>query len=420
MLLSVCSPLLDVMRPVFTRHRTYQLVCGILLGMILSTGDTTMTAVYLALGNVFPDAFQRYWSLEQVLRRRTWNVEDLMAAFAEFLLRLFPDGYFIADVTHTTTQGKHQAARGFRKNPHYRKGYQNQSKYLAGNDILSVAFISREAHQSGIRSWCFALGGVLVRMANKKFNEQATLVRTIERVVPKGKTVLYDRGGNAAATVNRLGKNYRYITRLNANAVFYADATCRTKLAIKDHAVVAGKRKRENVYRSRHICYRRGVKFPILVVAEWFYNRSKRRWRVVYYLCTDTTATAEEVIAAYTLRRQIETTHSDSKLFAGFEDCRVRSADSIEAWCSLSLMAIGMLEYLRWNLTHTETPDRHLDSILHTLRMHWYHPKQLTRGLVCCFFRHCLLAGKNEAESFGAYFFSNNGSTPLSSTHGRE
>jgi hypothetical protein len=39
----------------------------------------------------------------------------------------------------------------------------------------------------------------------------------------------------------------------------------------------------------------------------------------------------ERVIEEYTLRRQIETMHSDSKLCTGFEDCRLRSEKSIEA-----------------------------------------------------------------------------------------
>ena len=63
-------------------------------------------------------------------REARWEVEDLISAFARFLLASFANGRFIADVTHTTTQGMHQAASGFRKNPHYRKGYENQSKFL--------------------------------------------------------------------------------------------------------------------------------------------------------------------------------------------------------------------------------------------------------------------------------------------------
>ena len=214
MLLSVCSSLFAALRPVFSRSASYRLVCGILLGMMLAQGDTTLSNVYLSLTAFAPDAVRRYWSLEQVLRRRSWQVEDLIAAFLGFLLRIFPQGRIIADVTHTTTQGKKQAARGFRKNPHYQKGYQNQSKFLAGNDILSIALLVDERAENGrITRYCFALGGILLRLANKRRGEKQTLWRAIERIVPHGMIVLYDRGGNDAKTINRLGQNYCYITR---------------------------------------------------------------------------------------------------------------------------------------------------------------------------------------------------------------
>lgn len=409
MLLSVCSSLFAALRPVFSRSASYRLVCGILLGMMLAEGDTTLTNVYLSLTAFAPDAVRRYWSLEQVLRRRSWQVEDLIAAFLGFLLRIFPQGRIIADVTHTTTQGKKQAARGFRKNPHYQRGYQNQSKFLAGNDILSIALLVDERAENGrITRYCFALGGILLRLANKRRGEKQTLWRAIERIVPHGMIVLYDRCGNDAKTINRLGENYCYITRLNANAVFYTNSKCKTKLNIKSEAEVVQKRKRENVYRSHHRCYRKGVKKPVLVVAEWFYNRPKRRWRVVFYLCTDTDMKPERVIEEYTFRRQIETTHADSKLFTGFEDCRLRSEKSIEAWCCLSLMATGILEYLRWRLAHSVDVRHTTNGVLETLRMHWYHPQKLTRGLVCCYLRHCLLPRQNQEVTSGADFFTKN------------
>jgi hypothetical protein len=414
MLLPVCSSLFAALRPVFTRSATYRLVLGILVGMMLAAGDITLTNVYLSLTAYRPDAVRRYWSLEQVLRRRSWQVEDLIAAFLGFLLARFPNGRIIADVTHTTTQGKKQAARGFRRNPHYKKGYQNQSKFLAGNDILSLAFLADEPQENGhLERFCFALGGVLLRVANKKRGEKPTLVRTIERIVPKGMIVLYDRGGNDAHTINRLGKNHTYITRLNANAVFYHDQACKHKLDIKHEPSVVQKRKRENVYRSDHICYRRGVNKPVLVVAEWFYNRAKRRWRVVFYLSTNTDMKPERVIDEYMLRRHIETTHSDSKLLSGFEDCRLRSEKSIEAWCSLSLMATGILEFLRWKLTRSLDVNHSTQSVLTTLRMHWYHPKNLTRGLVCSYLRLCLLQGQHQTATSGADLFTKNVSKPL-------
>jgi hypothetical protein len=188
-------------------------------------------------------------------REARWQVEDLIAAFAEFLLTIFANGRFIADVTHTTTQGKKQAARSFRKNPHYRKGYENQSTFLAGNDVLALAFLADGTQENKrIQRYCFALGGVLLRLSNKKRREKQSLVRAIERIVPKGQIVLYDRGGNDAKTINCLSENYTYITRLNANAVFYSDPQCKHKLDIKHEPDVVQKRKRENVYRTHHIC----------------------------------------------------------------------------------------------------------------------------------------------------------------------
>lgn len=406
MLLSVCSPVLTALRPVFTRAATHRFVCGIILGLILAQGDTTLTNVYLSLNACIPDVVKRYWSFEQVLRRRSWQVEDLIAAFLGFLLTVFPHGRIIADVTHTTTQGKKQANRRFRPNPHYKKGYQNQSKFLAGNDILSLALmVDTHAENGRMTRYCFALGGLLLRIANKKRGELPTLVRAIERIVPKGMLVLYDRGGNDAKTINRLGKNYTYITRLNANAVFFSDEQCKTKLNIKSEPTVIQKRKQDNVYRSRHICYRKGINMPILVVAEWFYNRSKRRWRVVYYLSTNLDLTAEKVVEEYGLRRHIETIHADSKLFTGFEDCRLRSEQSMEAWFCLSLIATGLLEFFRWRLNHSLDGNHSTNGVLETLNMHWYHPRNLTRGLVCCFLRHCLGSGKHNLQSSGATSF---------------
>ena len=85
------------------------------------------------------------------------------------------------------------------------------------------------------------------------------------------------------------------------------------------------------VYQTHHIYYRRGVKKLVFVVAEWFYHRPKRRWRFVFYLCTNTDMPYKRVIEDYTFRRQIKTTHSDSNLFTGFEDCCLRSEKGIEA-----------------------------------------------------------------------------------------
>ncbi|MCU0424909.1 MAG: hypothetical protein MUF71_04710 [Candidatus Kapabacteria bacterium] len=60
MLLSVCSPVFAALRPVFTRLATHHLVCGILVGLIVVQGDTTLTNVYLSLNAFTPDVAKRY------------------------------------------------------------------------------------------------------------------------------------------------------------------------------------------------------------------------------------------------------------------------------------------------------------------------------------------------------------------------
>ncbi|MBD1210262.1 MAG: hypothetical protein H9535_17670 [Ignavibacteria bacterium] len=77
--------------------------------------------------------------MEQVLSR-SWEVEDLIAPFI-FASYLYQRTLHCRR-THTTTQDKHKAAPGFRKNPHYRKGYENQSKFLADNDVLTDSHLS--------------------------------------------------------------------------------------------------------------------------------------------------------------------------------------------------------------------------------------------------------------------------------------
>ncbi len=169
-----------------------------------------------------------------------------------------------------------------------------------------------------------------------------------------------------------------------------------------------GERKKDKVYRSHYICYRKGVKKPVLVIAEWFYHRPKRRWRVVFSLCTKTYMPPERVIEEYTLRREIETTHSDSKRCMGFEDCRLHTEKSIEAWCCLSLLSTGILEFLRWRLMHSPDWKHSTGGVMETLRMHWYHPRNLTRSLVCCYLRHFLLAWHHDPATSGADFFTTN------------
>ena len=171
MLLSACSSLFDALHPLFTR----------------SASCPSLSARFLEVG-------------------------DLIAVFAGFLLATFTNGRLIADVTHTTTQGKHRAALGFRKNQHYHKGYRDQSKFLTGNDALSLACLADEMQENGrIQHYYFALGGILRRLSNKKkvarnraMFEQLSGLRRKDKLFSTTVSAMMPRPSN------NLGENYLY------------------------------------------------------------------------------------------------------------------------------------------------------------------------------------------------------------------
>jgi len=396
----------ESLRPAFSRQRSYALVGALLAALLLCGKYTTLTELFLQLGALLPGVVSRYWSLPKMLARRRWSSQMLMVLYLEFLRSHFSQGFIVADVTHTLTQGLHQQARHFRPNPHYRKHEQNQSKFLAGNSALTLAFVTRQQTASGPIEWVFGLGCQLLRPSRSNGSEQAMLRRAIGSVVPPGMLVVYDRGGNDAATINRAQRTGRhYLTRLNANAALYHDEACRQKIDPWCYTTKLQRDKRL-VYRHEMLCYRKKVQGQLKVIVEIFYNRHRRRWQAIYYLSTDTSLSAEQIIGYYTSRRTIEQVHADSKLLNGFNSCRLHSATAIEGYLSLSILASGILEYLRYSLRIDSTQEHKISThtILSTLGMHWYHPLRLTRGLVARYLKHQLTTSDLTLSTFRTLF----------------
>jgi len=418
------SSALDCLRPAFSRERSFRLVTALLMGMIFSGKDTTITWMFLHLQELLPGVIARYWSLPKSLARRRWDSTTLITLWLRFLMGQLPDGWLLADLTHTTAQGRKQQDRHYRPNPKYRKGQQNQSKFLAGNSILSLAYVAGESLLSGVRLWVFSLGGVLLKPQKKSSgrrgeSEQTLLRRVIVAIAPPGMLVVYDRGGNDATTINTLVQSdLRLITRLNANAVIYEDRECRQKIDTWKYNHKRQHRK-QVVYHYEVIAYRHKVKVPLKVVVEISYNRSKRRWKTTYYISTDLSLSAAEIVGYYRSRREIEGTHSDSKLVCGMNSCRVHSSRTIEGYLCLSLLSSGVLEYLRWSLQSScrgkLKPQERSSSqesaevsepmeILKELGMHWYRPMRLTRGITSRWLGHQLRHDAEKLTSFRAYF----------------
>jgi hypothetical protein len=418
---------LDALRPAFSRQRSFTLVAALLMALMTAGKYTTLTSLFLQLRVLLPSQVSRYWSLPKSLARRRWEPQQLIILFLRFLLEHLPEsasGYLLADVTHTTTQGRKQQARHLRPNPHYRKKNQNQSKFWAGNSALSLAYVLTEHTLSGLNHWVFGLGCLLLRPSRRTGSETAMLRRVIAAIAPKGMLVVYDRGGNDAATINCfVRRGLRFITRLNVNAALYADPACKQKIDLWCYCQTLT-RGSTKIYRHEVLCYRKKVRSRLKAVIEICYNRSRREWRLTIYVSTDRSMSAEEIVSVYRTRRQIEGVHADSKLVCGFNSCRVHSATSIEAYLCLSLLACGILEYARYCLRHpAKIAAKHpakLGSgvttleILERLGMHWYRPTGLTRGLVARYAEHQLQSDPSILSTFRAYFSRQSAGSPCS------
>jgi hypothetical protein len=407
---------LDALRPAFSRQRSFMLVAALLVAFVVAGKHTTLTTLFLELDVLVPSLVTRYWSLPKMLARRRWDCQQLIILFLRFLIERLPDGFLLADVTHTTTQGRHQQARHLRPNPHYRKNYQNQSKFWAGNSALSIAYVATERTLSGLTQWVFGLGCLLLRPSRRSGSETATLRRAITAIAPRGMLVVYDRGGNDAQTINHfVRRGLRFITRLNANAALYEDPECRRKLDLWCYRQKL-KRDTKTVYRHDVLCYRKKVRSQLKAVIELSYNRSRRDWRITIYVSTDTSLSATEIVKVYQTRRQIEGVHADSKLVCGFNSCRLHSAVAIEAYLCLSLMASGMLEYVRYSLKHASEISGAVSTldIVQTLGMHWYRPMRLTRGLVARYVENQLHTDTEQLSTLQAYFSRQSAARPCS------
>jgi hypothetical protein len=171
------------LRPAFSRQQSFTLVAALLIGLLFCGKYTALTLIFLQVSQLLPGVLKRYWSLPALLARRRWSCQMLIVLYLEFLRARFATGFIVADVTHTTTQGRHQQQRHLRPNPRYRKHEQNQSKFLAGNSALTLAFVTTEQTDTTQAAWVFGLGALLLRPSRADGSERATLRRAISTVV---------------------------------------------------------------------------------------------------------------------------------------------------------------------------------------------------------------------------------------------
>ena len=116
-------------------------------GVILCEGRHTVTAIYLAI-----QPASRYWSLAKSLSRGRWDETQVVQRLIGLLLEYLPDWVYVYNHTHAIKTGKKPFGLPFFRNPRYRKGNTNQSKFHWGHPFAGLGILGLDGrHQGGPR-----------------------------------------------------------------------------------------------------------------------------------------------------------------------------------------------------------------------------------------------------------------------------
>jgi hypothetical protein len=102
---------------------------------------------------------------------------------------------------------------------------------------------------------------------------------------------------------------------------------------------------------------------------------------------TDLELPLETIVHYYRCRWELETPKRDTKQHFGFSAYQVQSQKRISRFVQLSFFAASLAQ---WIFVHPESvfSETSVEEVLTTLGIHWYHPKQLTRGFWGAYLRY--------------------------------
>ncbi|RKU31656.1 hypothetical protein C6497_01170, partial [Candidatus Poribacteria bacterium] len=134
-----------------------------------------------------------------------------------------------------------------------------------------------------------------------------------------------------------------------------------------------------------------------LVVIRTKPNPSKK-YKYFCLFTSDLELPVADAITHYINRWQIETAFRDVKLNFGFDTYQLQNRESLNRHVQLSFVAASLTQLCWVNTMDTpsdkssemenEVPD--VEAVLQTLRIHWYKPEYLTRGLMVAYLQHCI------------------------------
>jgi hypothetical protein len=121
-------------------------------------------------------------------------------------------------------------------------------------------------------------------------------------------------------------------------------------------------RKRQYLVRTRQGRLK-NVPFDVCVLIS---KRHRGDKRPKYFLCTDTSLSAQQILSKYQKRWPIEVDNFYVKQLLGLGDFRVQSYEAVEKWFALVFLAYT---FLQWRLNHA-SPEENFKTIADVIRSH--------------------------------------------------
>lgn len=395
--------ILTYFRPAF-QSQNFTLFCVCVIGLVLSpsTSRKTLTTLWQQSR---PDT--RYWSLPKFLSRGKWCRQQLALRLLSLLISFFEDWVYVFDLTHAIKTGKKQFGLHFFPNHRYNKKNKNQSKFHWGHQFAALGLLAITS--SGATLFPFWVRMLIPQDLNLNC---LSLFESIVKNIPLG-LIIFDRGFNNRkifAILLQLG--HQLLVRAKSNAVFYRLPSSNSK---SSQNLPKGKRKkgRKPIYGKRldirRMRYRqievtalgknkrlsvasqlvRTKMCPcvvrLVIIRTKPKGKKNKPYRYFMVYTSKLELTIERIISLYHWRWGIETAIRDAKENFGFDQYQVYSQKSIESFVQLSFVATSLTQLIFSEAFKSKgllANSISVKEVLSELDIHWYYPKQLTRGLM--------------------------------------
>jgi hypothetical protein len=377
--------------PVFS-ERIWDWVQVLVLGAILAPRQRTVTAILRVMGLSAERQFQNY---HRVLNRAAWS--GLQAS--QILLRLLVTAFVTpgsalvvaADETLERRRGKQISAKGHFRDPVRSSEKQN----IASEGLRWVSMMLLVRLPWSRRVWALPFVSVLAR--HEKTNQALgrrhktsidlvqQLVTLVRRWLRSSRLVLVTDGGLIAVRlglrcnqfahpvtfVSRLHLNIRLFDpptpsrRKNAAPVGARQATLSARLVdpqtVWTRRTVAwygGKQRQVEYVTDRALWRTPGEHDPLPI--RWVLVRDpSRKFKAAAFCCTDLSVEAEQILAWYVMRWNVEVTFEECRAHLGVETQRQWSDKAIERSTPALLGLFSLVVLLAHHLTaHQPLPTR--------------------------------------------------------------